>query len=230
MPKSVIHSVQEWTWFQRKVWFYIIIDDKLFIYWLLRPCVRHYTRSSHLRELLVVTGFPILVCCMLNEVRGTFWLSDLVFRRAFRCIRIPNTASWYQIHHRLWFCCDSFFTWILLRPFRHYFRTIGRTEISAVEQTQKMIPFHHVWNFPCSVCLRVGSWCQCTWYGFRSPNWFYRTTNQEQLCGFWKRVSLSDFFLCDHLDHCFVVFKDKQQSFLMRSWRLREHNQCYPAR
>ena len=26
------------------------------------------------------------------------------------------------------------------------------------------------------------------------PNWFYPTTNQEQLCGFWKHVSLSGFF------------------------------------
>ena len=35
----------------------------------------------------------------------------------------------------------------------------------------------------------------------------------------------------DHLDHCFVVFKHIQQSFLMLKvdvWR--EHNQCYSAR
>ena len=49
---------------------------------------------------------------------------------------------------------------------------------------------HHVWNVPWSVCLRVGSWCQCIWFGSWGPNWFYQITNQEQLCGFWKHVSL----------------------------------------
>ena len=53
---------------------------------------------------------------------------------------------------------------------------------------------HHVWNFPLSVCLRVGSWCQCIWFGSWGPNWFYDTTNQEQLCGFWEHVSLRGFF------------------------------------
>ena len=46
-----------------------------------------------------------------------------------------------QIHHRLRFCCDSFFTCIVLRSFRHHFKTSGRTELANVEQTQKMIPF-----------------------------------------------------------------------------------------
>ena len=45
-----------------------------------------------------------------------------------------------------------------------------------------------------TVCLRVGFWCQCIWFGFWGPNWFDRITNQEQLCGFWTHVSLSGFF------------------------------------
>ena len=49
-------------------------------------------------------------------------------------------------------------------------------------------------KFPRSVCLRVDFWCQCIRFTFWSPNWFYRTTNQEQLCGFWKRVPMSGFF------------------------------------
>ena len=53
---------------------------------------------------------------------------------------------------------------------------------------------HHVWNFPLSVCLRVGFWCQCSWFGSWVPSWFYQTINQEQLCGFWKHVSLSGLF------------------------------------
>ena len=106
--------------------------------------------------------------------------------RAFWCsgdnnIKNPFAASRDQIHHRFRLCCDSFFTWIFLRSFRHHFRTIDRTEMADVEQTQKMIPFI-TW----SVCLRVGFWCQRIWFGFWGPNWFSRITNQEQLCGFWE--------------------------------------------
>ena len=28
----------------------------------------------------------------------------------------------------------------------------------------------HVWNFPWSVCLRVGFWCRCIWFGFWNPD------------------------------------------------------------
>ena len=85
------------TWLQRKVRFcggvrvHIIIDDKLFIHGSPRTCVRHFTRFPLLRKPLVVnvpfwvvwwasahTGLPVLGCCTFNELRGTFWLSDLV--------------------------------------------------------------------------------------------------------------------------------------------------------
>ena len=75
---------------------------------------------------------------------------------------------------------------------------------------------HHVWNFPWSVCLRVGCWCQCIWFGFWCPNWFDRITNQEQLCGFWNHVSSWDVPYIIIFDHCFVVFIHLQQNFLMR--------------
>ena len=51
----------------------------------------------------------------------------------------------------------------------------------------------HVWNFTQSACLRIGFWCQYSWFISWGPNWFVRTTNQEQLCGFWKHVSCSTF-------------------------------------
>ena len=35
--------------------------------------------------------------------------------------------------------------------------------------------------------------CQKIWFGSWGQDWFDRTTNQEQLCGFWKRVSFSGF-------------------------------------
>ena len=117
------------------------------------------------------------------------------FHRALWCsrgkhVRIPFAASRDLIHHRFRFCCDSFYTWFFLCSFRHHFRTLFRTEMANVEQTQKMIPFITCENFSWLACLRVGFWCQCIWFGFWGPNWFYRTTNQEQLCGFWKHVSL----------------------------------------
>ena len=74
--------------------------------------------------LTFMSGFPL-----------TFWCSR------GKNIRSPYAASRDQIHHRLWFCCDSFFTCIFSCSFRHHFRTIGRTEMVNVEQTQKMIPF-----------------------------------------------------------------------------------------
>ena len=46
-----------------------------------------------------------------------------------------------KIHHRFWFCCHSFFSWILLKSFRHCSRANCRTEMASVKQTQKMIPF-----------------------------------------------------------------------------------------
>ena len=118
------------------------------------------------------------------------------FSRAFWCsrgkhVRIPCTASRDQIHHRLWFCCDSFLTCIFLCSFRHRIRTIDGTEMADVEQTQKMVPLITCEiNFPLSVCLRVDFWCQCIWFGSWGPNWFYQITYQEQLCVFRKHVSL----------------------------------------
>ena len=38
------------------------------------------------------------------------------------------------------FCCDSFFSWIVLRSFRHCFKAHCRTEMADIEQAQQMIP------------------------------------------------------------------------------------------
>ena len=65
-------------------------------------------------------------------------------------------------------------------------------EIHDVEQTKKMIP-HHAWKSLWSACQRVGFWCQHIRFGFLVPSWFCRTPSQEQLRGFWTRVSLLDF-------------------------------------
>ena len=68
------------------------------------------------------------------------------FLRALWCkrgkhVRIPFAASRDQIHHWL-----RLFAVTLSSPesscvlFRHHFRTIGRSEMAIVKQTQKMIP------------------------------------------------------------------------------------------
>ena len=51
-------------------------------------------------------------------------------QESFRCI--PRL-----VHHRHRLCCDSFFTWIFLRSFRHHFRTTDRTEMANVKQNTR---------------------------------------------------------------------------------------------
>ena len=146
--------------------------------------------SEKFDELASITGLPVPVCCTFDELRGTFWLSDLVFPEFSDAVevskhgRVPCAASRHQIRHWLWFCCDSFFTCIFLRSFRHRFDAVDGAAMAKDGSTQ------HVWNSPLSVCLRVGFRCQCIWFGSWGPNWFYQTTHQAQLCGFWKHVSL----------------------------------------
>ena len=57
------------------------------------------------------------------------------------------SRGWYvrrhpcnKAHHWSRFCCDSFFSWIVLRSFRHCFRAHCRTEMADIEQVQQMIP------------------------------------------------------------------------------------------
>ena len=118
------------------------------------------------------------------------------FFSAFWCssgkhVKIPYAVSRDQFHHRLRFCCDSFFTWMFLRSFRHHFRTMGRTEMANVKQTQND-SVHHLWNFPWSVCLRVGSMYLIWILGSKLIR--SNQTNLTRLCGFWKHVSMSGFF------------------------------------
>ena len=201
LSQSIIYSVQEWSWSYRKVRFcggvrVHIIDDKLVRYGSHRTCVRHFTRSPHLRRPLVVNvpfwvvwwasgqyGFPRT--CLLHIKRAQRYVLTFRFgfQRAFWCnrgkyVRIPYTVSWYQIHHRLWFCCDSFFTCIFLCSFRHRFETVNGTEMGDVEQTQKIVSL-----ITCEISL-----CQYVCEFFFGVNVF--DLDLGELCGFWKHVSL----------------------------------------
>ena len=86
-------------------------------------------------------GFPrsIIHLCLRTQRTLTFVTS---LHQAFWRRRWQSWGSPYnQTHHWSWLCCESFFTWIFLCSFRHHIRTLCRTEMANVEQTQKMIPF-----------------------------------------------------------------------------------------
>ena len=69
--------------------------------------------------------------------------------------------------------------------------------------------FHSsVWNFPWSVCLRVG-FLLSVYLIWILESKLIRSNNQNM-----SHCVTSSFY--NHLDHCFVVFKHIQQSFLMR--------------
>ena len=142
-----------------------------------------------------ITGLKAPVCCRFKRAQWNYLTFRFGVHRVFRCSRgkhdlIPYTASRYQIHRRLWFCCDSFFTCVFLCSFRHRFDTDDGAEMAYVEQTQKTVPF-----ITCAISLgqyvcELVFWCQYIWFESWDPNWFYQITNPEELCGFWKHVSL----------------------------------------
>ena len=75
------------------------------------------------------------------------------------------------------------------------------TSEQLVKLKWPMLNKHHKWFHSSRVKFPLFS-MSASWFlvsnvfhlDFRGPNWFYRRTKQEQLCGFWKHVSLSDFF------------------------------------
>ena len=103
-----------------------------------------------------------------------------------------------------------------MRSFRHHFRTIGRTEMANGKQTQKMIPF-----ITCEISL--GQYvCELVFgvnvfdldFGVQMDSIGSPIKSNSVGSGNTSHCRASS--LSHHLDHCFVVFKDIQQSFLMR--------------
>ena len=98
----------------------------------------HSEEFDELASVSLFTGFPVPVCCTFDELRGYFLTFRFGVHRVFGCSRgkygrIPYTASRYQIRHRSWFCCDSFFTCTLLCSFRHRSESVGGAEMANVE-------------------------------------------------------------------------------------------------
>ena len=91
--------------------------------------------------------------------------------------------------------------------------------------------FHYLLRKLWSECLRIGFWCQHIWFTSWFPHWFCQITNQEQLCGFWKHVSLSDFFpLWSSWSLLRCLQTDTTRRPDEKIGRLREHSQYYSAR
>ena len=121
-----------------------------------------------------------------------------------------------QTHHKFWFCCDSVFSWILLRSFCHCSGASSRTEMAIVKQIQQMIPLI-TREIPLVKMSASWFWVSMHLIWILESK-LIRSNNQS--CATVSPGSMSH---CgtpsfkDHLDHCFVVLKHIQQSFLM--WR-----------
>ena len=118
-----------------------------------------------------------------------------------------------KAHHWSRFCCDSFFSRIVLRSFRHCFRTICRTEMADIETNTKDDSNSSQVKFP--LVSMSASWVLVSMYLI----WILESKSIEQPI---KRNSVGSGNMShcktpsfnDHLDHCFVVFKHILQSFL----------------
>ena len=184
-------------------------------------------RSEEFDELAPNTGLPVPVCCRFNELRGTFWLSDLVFPGLCDAIEASTLGSLTlhretKIHHRIRFFCDSFFTCIFLCSFRHRFETVNGTEMAYIEQTQKMIPFIRceisLCQYVCELVLGVNVFDLDLGVQFDS----IKEPIKSNSVGSGNMSHCRTPSFNDHFDHCVVVFKDVQQSFLTRRmhvWR-----------
>ena len=151
--------------------------------------------------------------------------------RAFRCsrgkdVRIPHTVSWYQIHHRLRLCCDSFFICIFLRSIRHRLKTIYGTEVADVEQTQKTSPFItceiSLCQYVCELVLGVNVFDLDLGVQINSIEQPIKSNSVGS--GNMSHCRASSLY--DHLHHYLVVFKDVQQSFLTRRIHVWEKQHC----
>ena len=143
--------------------------------------------SEEFDELASITGLPVPVCCTFNKQYGLSDAERQARSDPLRGIVRPNSWSalillWLFLHlHLLVFFSTS------LQDY--WCNWNGWCWINTKDDS-----IHDMWSFPLSICLRVGSWCQRIWFGSWGPNWFCQTTYQEQLSGFWERVSLQGFF------------------------------------
>ena len=103
------------------------------------------------------------------------------------------TSSWSNKGLSSTSSMDSFLTFILLCSSRHHFKTTGGTEM-MLNKHKKMIPFTtckiSFGQYVCKLVFGVNMFKLVLRVQVDSV----KITNQEQLCGFWKHVSLKGFF------------------------------------
>ena len=137
-------------------------------------------------ELAPNTGLPVLVCCTFNEIRGTFWLSNLVFSGISDAVEASTFGSRTR-HLDTKFIFGIDFAVTLSSPASScvLFDIASRL---LMELKWLMLNKHKRWFFDSMSAI----WflVSMIWFGSWGPNWFYQTTNQEQLCESWKHVSL----------------------------------------
>ena len=105
---------------------HIINDDKLVIYGSLRSCSQLSTRFPLLRRPPVfnvpfwivwwasITGLPVPVCRTFNELRGAFWLSDLVFPRLSDAIETSTFGSLTRYRNTKYSSSALILLWLFL--------------------------------------------------------------------------------------------------------------------
>ena len=108
-----------------------------------------WREAFHKLLMVTVVGSFQLVCADIRSPRSLLFLSNCTPGILTSITSSPGLWSWgryvrrrpcNEIHHWSRFCCDSSFSWILLRSFRHCIRAHCGTEMADIEQTQQMIP------------------------------------------------------------------------------------------
>ena len=192
----------------------IVVDFGGSISWNTQPNCRV------LDEQVSSTGLPVLWCCSLHELR-TCWFSCLVFPGLCDAVE-TRTSGVLSLHRKTKFIIVFDFAVTLsspeslLRSFRHHFRTIGRTEMANVKQTQKIMPFItcqiSLGQYVCELVFGVNVFDLDLGVQIKSIKQPVKSNSVSP--GNMSHCGTSS--LKSHLDHCFVVFKHIQQSFLMR--------------
>ena len=129
---------------------------KLFMVIEIRSFLLVYADIRSPWSLLYLSNWTPKILTSITSLLQAYWSRGRYVRR-----RPCN-----KIHYWSRFCCDSFFSWIVLRSFLHCIRAHCRTENGWYWTSTTDDSIRHVWNFPWLACLRVGSWCQRIWLGF----------------------------------------------------------------
>ena len=172
-----------------------------------------------------ITSLPVLGCCSFHEQRG-IWLSYMV--SLFLSDAVEASKLGFLMLYRETKCIIGFDFAVTLSSLAPSCVLFDITSRQLVELKWTMLDRHQRWfhssrvKFPLVSMSANCFLCHCIWFVW-GPNWFCQPTNQEQLCRIWNHVShCRASFFYDHLDHCVVVFKHIQQSFLTRRidvWR-----------